>query len=155
MTGRRESTLPTLDTHHGDSRRTLTLEGIGRSCGEWRNVADMLGMAGIDAPAADVIATENVELLGDGVFLNLLPRSRAPADSAAGPVRGQLHVALARVSPSLVVFHHHRSYLVCKRLLAKLREQRKPCAQIIASASGITGFTLPGMMLLPGCSAGN
>ena len=27
-------------------------------------------------------------------------------------------------------------------------------AQIIATASGITGFTFPGMMLLPGCSAG-
>ena len=29
------------------------------------------------------------------------------------------------------------------------------CAAIMATASGITGFTLPGMMLLPGCSAGN
>ncbi len=28
------------------------------------------------------------------------------------------------------------------------------CAATIAAASGITGFTLPGMMLLPGCSAG-
>ena len=28
------------------------------------------------------------------------------------------------------------------------------CAATIAVASGITGFTLPGMMLLPGCSAG-
>ena len=25
----------------------------------------------------------------------------------------------------------------------------------MATASGITGFTLPGMMLLPGCSAGS
>jgi hypothetical protein len=25
----------------------------------------------------------------------------------------------------------------------------------MVTASGITGFTLPGMMLLPGCSAGN
>jgi hypothetical protein len=29
------------------------------------------------------------------------------------------------------------------------------CAATIVTASGITGFTLPGMMLLPGCSAGN
>ncbi len=29
------------------------------------------------------------------------------------------------------------------------------CAATIATASGITGFTLPGMMLLPGCSAGS
>src|SRR5665811_1235309 len=28
------------------------------------------------------------------------------------------------------------------------------CAHTIAVASGITGFTLPGMMLLPGCNAG-
>jgi len=28
-------------------------------------------------------------------------------------------------------------------------------AATIATASGITGFTLPGMMLLPGCSAGS
>ena len=29
------------------------------------------------------------------------------------------------------------------------------CAAIMATASGITGLTLPGMMLLPGCKAGN
>ncbi len=29
------------------------------------------------------------------------------------------------------------------------------CAATIAAASGITGFTLPGMMLLPGCRAGS
>ena len=29
------------------------------------------------------------------------------------------------------------------------------CAATIATASGITGFTLPGMMLLPGCSDGS
>ena len=29
------------------------------------------------------------------------------------------------------------------------------CVAIMATASGITGFTLPGMMLLPGCSAGS
>ncbi len=29
------------------------------------------------------------------------------------------------------------------------------CAATMATASGITGFTLPGMMLLPGCSAGS
>ena len=29
------------------------------------------------------------------------------------------------------------------------------CAATIAAASGITGLTLPGMMLLPGCSAGS
>ncbi len=28
-------------------------------------------------------------------------------------------------------------------------------AATIVTASGITGFTLPGMMLLPGCSAGS
>ena len=28
------------------------------------------------------------------------------------------------------------------------------CAAIMATASGTTGLTLPGMMLLPGCSAG-
>ena len=29
------------------------------------------------------------------------------------------------------------------------------CAAIMVTASGTTGFTLPGMMLLPGCSAGS
>ena len=29
------------------------------------------------------------------------------------------------------------------------------CAAIMATDSGTTGFTLPGMMLLPGCSAGS
>ena len=29
------------------------------------------------------------------------------------------------------------------------------CTATMATASGITGLTLPGMMLLPGCSAGN
>ena len=29
------------------------------------------------------------------------------------------------------------------------------CAATITVASGITGLTLPGMMLLPGCNAGN
>ena len=29
------------------------------------------------------------------------------------------------------------------------------CAQTIATASGITGFTLPGIIDEPGCSAGN
>ena len=29
------------------------------------------------------------------------------------------------------------------------------CAAIIVTASGTTGLTLPGMMLLPGCSAGS
>ncbi len=29
------------------------------------------------------------------------------------------------------------------------------CAAIIVTDSGTTGFTLPGMMLLPGCSAGS
>ena len=48
MTGHRGSTLPTLDTRHGDSRRTLTLEGFGR---RWRadSFTDKLGTAGIDA----------------------------------------------------------------------------------------------------------
>ena len=29
------------------------------------------------------------------------------------------------------------------------------CAATMVTASGITGLTLPGMMLLPGCSAGS
>ena len=39
--------------------------------------------------------------------------------------------------------------------MAMVASRPMTCAAIIATASGITGLTLPGMMLLPGCSAGN
>jgi hypothetical protein len=52
MTGRREATLPTLDTRHGDSRRTLTPQGFCRRWGERRNFRRRGRHADIDAHAS-------------------------------------------------------------------------------------------------------
>ena len=99
MTGRREATLPTLDTRHGDSRQTLTRRGFGRWCGARRNVIDMLGTAGIDAHTS-WSAPWDRNPNGPRLAARRGSGARAIRARALGPGRGRM--AAGRQKPAAV-----------------------------------------------------